>query len=133
ITDGNGRHNAEIVNLVESGQLELGHGSIFVKEAMAMLPGAAPEPFALKLTRVAYGSEASGTAYSTPTQFGKLYADGGPIAVAFGFVVFGGVIGFVLKRLCRIRSHLGAILMAEMAVILGKITITGLPGALASA
>lgn len=132
VTDGNGRHNAEIINLVESGQLELGYGAIFAQKAIAILPGAAPEPLALRLTRLAYGSKASDTAYSTPTQFGTLYADGGPIAVGLGYVLSGAVIAMMWGFACRIRSYLGAILMAESAMVLGMISITGIAGALAA-
>ena len=92
VTEGNGRNNAEIVNLINDGRLPLQHGGVFLQRTEAMLPGVSSStPFAFTLTRLAYGTNTNTTGYSTPTQYGLLYADGGPLGVLFGYLLSGFV------------------------------------------
>ena len=66
VTEGNGRNNAEIVNLINDGRLPLQHGGVFLQRTEAMLPGVSSStPFAFTLTRLAYGTNTNTTGSPT--------------------------------------------------------------------
>jgi len=88
---GNAVTDLEVIRFVEDGDLRFGYGAIFASKLVLALPGPAlidVEPFSLTMTRVRRSSE--GTAFSSMTNMGVLYAD-------FGW--FGPVIGFGLVGL----------------------------------
>ena len=102
VTDGNGKNNAEIVRLVESGGLGIQDGGLFMARLQALVPGTrAVEPFALRLTRLAYGAGTNTTRYSTPTQYGLMYADGGPWALFLGYTASGAILALAWKRMVQ--------------------------------
>jgi hypothetical protein len=134
ITEGNGQHNVAIVRLVDSGVLEARNGGLFVDLTLLMVPGApAAEPFTLTVTRLTQGVGANTTAFSTPTNFGYLYADGKETAVILGYGIVGAVMGLLWRFLLRMRSYVGAILLVQGAVLLGYMSVTGIQGFAANA
>ena len=134
VTDGNGRNSAHIVNLIDSGQLKPFHGSLFAERATAVLPGvASQDPFAYRLSGLVNGTGTNKTGYATPTQFGLLYAEGGPTTVLLGYAATGALIGGLWRMIMRIRGPAGAAAASVSVVVLGKIAITGAPGMAASA
>lgn len=134
VTNGNGQNNAQIVHLITIGSLEPEGGRLFVERLQAMIPGvSAGDPFALRLTRLAYGGTSRTTGYSTPTQYGLLYADGGAPGVLIGYVVSGAVLALGWRRIVRLRSPLGAIVAVEGAIQLGYISVWGIHGVLSTA
>lgn len=95
VSTGNGRHNAEIILLIDNGRLERQNGAINWEKTLAVLPGiqgASAEPFALRLTRLIYHVNEFNTSYSTSTQLGILYADGGFLGIAVGYFIAGVVL-----------------------------------------
>ncbi len=134
ITDGNGENNAQIVHLIGTGSLEPERGGLFVERLQAMVPGTSTQdPFALRVTRMAYGTGNQTTGYSTPTQFGLLYADGGPAGVLGGYLLSGALLALAWRRIVCIRSPLGAVVAVEGAILLGYLSVTGIHGVLATA
>ena len=134
VTDGNGENNAQIVHLISSGSLEPEHGGLFIERLQAMVPGiSAQDPFALRVTRLAYGTNNQTTGYSTPTQYGLLYADGGPAGVLAGYLLSGALLALAWRRIVRIRSPLGAAVAVEGTILLGYLSVTGIHGVLATA
>ena len=134
ITDGNGENNAQIVHLISSGSLEPENGGLFIERLQAMVPGiSAQDPFALRVTRLAYGTSSQTTGYSTPTQFGLLYADGGTAGVLAGYLLSGAVLALAWRRIVRIRSPFGAVVAVEGTILLGYLSVTGIHGVLATA
>jgi len=134
VTDGNGQNNAQIVRLVNSGSLEIENGGLFVERLKAMVPGTSSgEPFALRVTRLAYGSTEQTTGYATPTQYGLLYADGGPVGVIAGYLASGCLLALAWKRIVRIRSPLGAVVAVEGSILLGLVSVSGIHGLLSAA
>jgi hypothetical protein len=100
----------------------------------AMLPGAgSDDPFALQITRLAYGADSETTGYSTPTQFGLLYADGGALLVLVGYVLSGVLLALAWRRIARVASPIGAAIAAEGAITLGYLSVSGIHGVLSSA
>lgn len=130
ISGGNGQNNAMIVYLVESGRLSLERGGLFVERVVAMFPGVggAGDPFALRLTRLAYGAGSNTTGYSTPTQFGLLYADGGPLWVIFGYAVMGALCALIWKRINSIQAWYGPVVVAQVGLTLAYTSVTGIHG-----
>jgi hypothetical protein len=134
ITEGNGQNNAQIVRLISAEGLELQNGGLLVDRLLAMLPGASPgDPFALQVTRLAYGANAETTGYSTPTQFGLLYADGGALWVLVGYVLSGLLLALAWRRIARVTSPLGAAIAVEGAISLGYLSVSGIHGVLSAA
>lgn len=133
VTDGNGKNNAQIVRLISSGGLELQRGGLFYERLAVMAPGARPEnPFALRLTRLAYGAGSSTTGYASPSQYGLIYADFGPFGVIAGYAFTGGLLAMVWRLMTRIRAPFGAAIATEAAISLGYVSITGVHGLLSS-
>lgn len=134
VTDGNGQHNARIVGLIASERLDIQWGNVLWGKLAAMAPGVGGEdPFALRLTRLSFGSNsASTTGYSTPTQFGLMYADGGPVGVIIGYLLSGALLGVGWRWVCRLRSPVGAAVAAQAAILLGFMSVTGIPGVLST-
>jgi len=134
ITEGNGQNNAHIVRLVSVDSLEMQHGGLLMDRLKAMLPGAGSEdPFALQITRLAYGADPETTGYSTPTQYGLLYADGGVLWVLVGYVLSGALLALAWRRIARVASPIGAAIAAEGAITLGYLSVSGIHGVLSSA
>jgi len=133
ISNGNGRNNAEIVRLIDIGSLDIAEGELFVERAEAMIPGISPtDPFALRVTRLAYGSTERTTGYSTPTQFGLLYADGGPLVVLLGYMLSGGLLAVLWRQIARLRSPAGALVAVQGSILLGYLSVTGIHGLIAN-
>ncbi|WP_153392892.1 O-antigen polymerase [Ornithinicoccus halotolerans] len=134
VTDGNGRNNAAIVELVNSGDLPVGYGSLFLERLAVMVPGVnADAPFAFRLTQLAYGGGNNVTGYATPTQYGLLYADWGPVGVLFGYLFTGILLAVVWNLVLRVE-HDAAPALAGVAVMhLAYMSITGVHGLLTTA
>jgi hypothetical protein len=134
VTDGNGRNNAKIVELVDWGRVPVERGGLFVERLQAMVPGVGEEdPFALRITRLAYGGGSNVTGYSTPTQYGLLYADWGAVGVIFGYAASGLLIGLLWPRLLRWRIAIGPVVAGLAAVQLGYLSVTGVHGLITNA
>lgn len=133
ISMGNGQNNVAIVKLVESGILPLGHGSVFLEKILVMIPGAPKQrPFALRLTELAYRGGENVTGFSTPTQFGLLWADGAIIGVLIGYACCGCVIAIVWRLLGRLRGPWAPVVAVQGALLLGYCSVTGVPAILSS-
>lgn len=129
ISEGNGQNNAHIVSLVDRGVLEMGHGALFLERTLAMIPGPdAGEPFGLRLTRMAYGGGANTSGYSTPTQFGLMYADGGAAMVLVGYIASGVVVALLWRWLARVEAWYGPVLLAKGGISLAYVSVTGIHG-----
>lgn len=133
VTQGNGQNNVAIVNLVDSGRLGVGGGAVFTERILVMIPGAPTgDPFALTVTRLAYGANANTTGFSTPTQFGLLYADGRDIGVLIGYIFTGAVMALGWRGLTRIKSYWGAVFMVQGGILLGYMAVTGVQGVISN-
>lgn len=130
VAQGNGQNNAMIVHLVDRGSLPEAWGGLFVERTLASLPGVSggAEPFALRLTRLAYGAGQGTTGYSTPTQFGLMYADGGPLLVVLGYGVMGAVLAFGWRALASSNAWYGPVLAAQGSLLLAYTSVTGVHG-----
>lgn len=134
VSQGNGQNNAHIVRLVDAGSLEPMYGGLFIERFAVMIPGPdAGEPFGLRLTRLAYGADSNTTGFSTPTQFGLLYAEGGPWMVLFGYGLSGLLLAVIWARLARISQWYGPLVLAQGGFALAYISVTGVHGLMTSA
>ena len=134
VTEGNGQNNAQIVRLISAESLDLQNGGLLVDRLRAMLPGTSSgDPFALEVTRLAYGGDSETTGYSTPTQFGLLYADGGALWVLVGYVLSGLLLAIAWRRIARVASPIGAAIAVEGAISLGYLSVSGIHGVLSAA
>lgn len=129
VSDGNGRNNAKIVELVDSGSMPVQHGGLFMERLMAMVPGVgSQDPFALRLTRLAYGGGENVTGYATPTQYGLMYADWGSAGVIIGYAASGMLVAVLWRRLLLWRPGVAPLIAGVAAVQLGYMTVTGVHG-----
>ena len=134
VSSGNGANNAQIVRLITSGSLDVMNGELFVERFVAMVPGNSPaNPFALRVTRLAYGGNDKTTGYSTPTQYGLTYADGGSIGVILGYLFSGALLALAWRAITRVRHPLGAAAATEGAILLGSVSVSGIHGLLSAA
>jgi hypothetical protein len=134
VTEGNGQNNAQIVRLITAESLDLQNGGLLVDRLRAMLPGTSSgDPFALEVTRLAYGGDSETTGYSTPTQFGLLYADGGALWVLVGYVLSGLLLALTWRRIASVTSPIGAAIAVEGAISLGYLSVSGIHGVLSAA
>lgn len=130
---GNGQNNVAIIRLVESGDLPIAYGGLIIERAIAMLPGVSTDtPFAFRLTQLAYGGGSNVTGYSTPTQFGLLYADWGQVGVVPGYIMTGLVIGLGWKFVLSLRHFLAPTIGSLASVHLSYISVAGIHAVLVS-
>lgn len=125
VSSGNGDHDADILILLETGELEQQNGAIFAEKTAAMVPGVTAgngEPFALRLTRMIYDVSETNTSYSTPTQLGLLVADGGNAGVVVGYFLTGIVIAVSWRIVYKLAMDDDKRLTAVDAALLAVVT-----------
>lgn len=110
---GNAIHDLEIMEFVESGQLEKRHGMYHIEKFVSSFPGLRMgEPLGY---RVSYLRGSSEEVFSSGTYLGFVYADFGYLGVLVIFFLIGVFLTYIQKFIFNNKRDVTLIVMSSMA------------------
>ena len=117
---GDGIHNIEVFLHIQHGRLDFGAGRLHIEKAINSLPGVTyGTPFSYTVHVLRNG--VSETTFASPTYFGFLYADFGPIGVLATYMVIGAYCAVLEGQFLR-----GPKGMLRLAAMTGVFHLTSL-------
>lgn len=105
ISLGNGLTSMETIDFIDKGLLDFGMGKYHLEKFLNSIPGldkTMPLSRQIQLLR----NPDHATTFASMTNFGILYADGGPIFVCVGYALIGLFAGFVQNRMTKMKKEI---------------------------